>query len=304
MASKIAVNLTGPQNMAEISPVSRPPLLSACNFKIFAEPFVYGFVDNYLSSDLYDRLAREFPKVGAANQSKKLEYGKTYVSYEAGEPIDRIEAASKLWADTVRTLSSKSYIKDCEQWARPFLRRARGLTALRRWRNWPEERPSFADQSIQFGCEWSSLLRDTWLPPHTDRISKFLSFVLYFPSSNWRTEWGGGTEVYKPLDGKFNRNWSNFRLPRSFMELVFDSGFVPNRLFFFVKSQNSWHGVSPLLCPPEIQRRTFNFNIEISARFRDKITNRLGEKIYHKIESPRYRSIFKTQGKDAALGGE
>jgi hypothetical protein len=290
--------------MTEISKMSKPPLLSACNFKIFDEPFIYGFVDDYLPSDLYDQLAGEFPKVAGSNQSRKLEFGKNYVSYQAGESIDRIESASPLWAETVRTLSSKAYVKDCEQWARPFLRRARGVSALRRWRNWPEERPSFADWSIQFGCEWSSLLRDTWLPPHTDRISKFLSFVLYFPSSNWRTEWGGGTEVYKPLDGKFNRNWSNFRLPRSFMELVFDSGFVANRLFFFVKSQNSWHGVSPLHCPPEMQRRTFNFNIEISTSFRETIANRLEEKIYHKIESPLYRSLFKTQGRDPIVGRE
>jgi len=213
-----------------------------------------------------------------------------------------LESASSLWADTVKSLSSKSYVQDCEQWARPYLRRARGVSALRRWRNWPEEQPGFADQSIQFGCEWSSLLRDTWLPPHTDRISKFLSFVLYFPSADWRTEWGGGTEVYKPVNGKFNRNWSNFRLPRSYMDIVFDSGFVPNRLFFFVKSQNSWHGVSPLLCPPQTQRRTFNFNIEISENFRVTIANRLTEKLYHKMEAPLYRSIFKMPGADPTPG--
>jgi len=290
--------------MSDNSNMSKPPLLSACNFKIFDEPYIYGFVDNYLPTDLYNQLADHFSKVDISGKSRKLEYGKTYVSYEAGESTERIESASPLWAETVRTLSSRSYIKDCEQWARPFLYRARGVTALRPWRSWPEERPSLADRSIQFGCEWSTLLRDTWLPPHTDRISKFLSFVLYFPSSDWRIEWGGGTEVYKPLDGKFNRNWSNFRLPRSCMDLVFDSGFVPNRLFFFVKSRNSWHGVAPLLCPPETQRRSFNFNIEISTRFRKKFANRLSESVYHKIEAPLYRSTSKLLGADPTLGGE
>jgi len=288
--------------MAEIPNVSKPPLLSGCQFKIFEEPFIYGFLDHYLPADLYDQLAGEFAAVAVSDRSKKLEFGKKYVSYQAGEPMDSIESASPLWAQTVKTLSSKPYIADCEQWARPFLRRARGIGALRRWRNWPEERSVFPDRSIQFGCEWSSLLRDTWLPPHTDRISKFLSFVLYFPSSDWRTEWGGGTEVYKPLEQKYNRNWSNFRLPRSFMELVFDSGFVPNRLFFFVKSQNSWHGVSPLLCPPQTQRRTFNFNIEISENFRVTMANRLTERLYHKIEAPLYRSIFKMPGADPTPG--
>jgi hypothetical protein len=88
------------------------------------------------------------------------------------------------------------------------------------------------------------------------------------------------------------------------MELVFDSGFVPNRLFFFVKSQNSWHGVSPLLCPPEVTRRSFNFNIEISTEFREKIVNWVSEAFYHKIEAPLYRSTFKLQGKGLIGGGE
>lgn len=290
--------------MSNISNFRKPPLLSACNFKIFDEPFIYGFVDNYLPAELYEQLDAEFPDPHASGQSKKLEYGKTYISYQAGESIEWIESASQLWADTIKTLSSKSYINDCEQWARPYLSSERGLGARRRWRIWPEERPRFADCSVQFGCEFSSLMRNTCLPPHTDRISKLLSFVLYFPSPNWRPEWGGATELYKPLDAKFNRNWSNFRLPRSHMELVFDSGFVPNRLFFFVKSQNSWHGVSPLLCPPEIKRRTFNFNIEISTEFREKLVNRISDAFYHKIEAPLYRSTFKPQGKDLFGAGE
>jgi len=60
--------------------------------------------------------------------------------------------------------------------------------------------------------------------------------------------------------------------------------------------------VSPLLCPPQTQRRTFNFNIEISESFRVMMANRLTERLYHKIEAPLYRSIFKMPGADPTPG--
>jgi len=287
-----------------MSDTSKPPVLSACNFTIFEQPFIYGFVDNYLPAGLYEQLVRDFPDPHGYGFSKTLEYGKTYSTYQAGESIEWIESVSRGWAATIRTLSSRPYIGDCERWARPFLSRVRKRVAHKRWRVWPEEKAGLSDLSVQFDCEFSSLRRSTSLPPHTDRMSKILSFVLYFPPLDWRPEWGGGTELYRPRDPRFNRNWSNFRLPRSCMELVFDSGFVPNRLLFFVKTQNSWHGVAPLQCPPEVARRTFNFNIEISAESRGRFVNRVTEAFYHKVESPLYRSMFSARRRRSASENE
>jgi hypothetical protein len=135
------------------------------------------------------------------------------------------------------------------------------------------------------------LTRDTMLPPHTDSTDKILVFLLYFPSEDWQAEWGGGTQVYRPRDKRYDANWSNSRLPRKDVDIVFDSGFKSNRLFFFVKSVNSWHGVAPMTCPEGVVRRSFNFAVCIPAAQRQARGYRLKERLIGRIERRRFRQF-------------
>jgi hypothetical protein len=139
------------------------------------------------------------------------------------------------------------------------------------------------------------LPRDALLPAHTDSTDKILAFMLYFPQNDWDPDWGGGTQVYRPLNKKYNSNWSNSRIPRSETDLVFDTGFRPNRLFFFAKSANSWHGVKRITCPEGVLRRSFTFAVVIPREKRRSTPYRLKEKLISRIERPRFSS-FKSFG--------
>ena len=153
------------------------------------------------------------------------------------------------------------------------------------------DRPAIRNWNVELNCEFSMLQRDTWLPPHTDSTDKILTFMLYFPQHNWSADWGGGTQIYRPLDEKYNSNWSNSRLPPSHTDLVFDSEFRANRLFFFAKSANSWHGVKRLDCPRELLRRSFNFAFVSPLDRRRGTSERFKERLIGKLERRRFRSV-------------
>ena len=192
----------------------------------------------------------------------------------------------------ISTIRSAGFLENIRRWAidyvRPFRSPAPNGSPYLRLLG---DRPALRDWTGDVTCEFSMLKRDTMLPPHTDSTDKILVFLLYFPSEEWQSEWGGGTQIYRPRDKHLDANWSNSRLPRTDVELVFDSGFKPNRLFFFVKSANSWHGVAPLACPEGVLRRSFNFALSIPGAQRRGRGYRLKEALIRRIERPRFRQF-------------
>lgn len=267
------------------------PLLSERKFNVFSDPFVYGYVDDFLPAALYQSLESHFPSPDALSDLQQMRRGKQYRKYWRGGPADELANVPEPWRQWIDFIYSDRFLDDCGNWSRDFLtpyrKTARDPSLLKRLGN----RPAIRDWNVDLNCEFSMLGRDTLLPPHTDSTDKILTFMLYFPQDNWRADWGGGTQVYRPLDEKYNSNWSNSRLPRNRTELVFDSEFRPNRLFFFAKSANSWHGVEPIECPTELVRRSFNWAFVIPREQRRSAAHRLKERLIRKLERPRFRAF-------------
>ena len=267
------------------------PLLSERKFNVFSDPFVYGYVDDFLPAALYESLESCFPSPSDIPDLQQMGTGKRFRKYGRGDPVDELANVPEPWRRWIDFIYADRFLDDCGDWSRDFLtpyrKTARDLSLLKLRGN----RPAIRNWNVELDCEFSMLPRDARLLPHTDSTDKVLSFMLYFPQDHWSADWGGGTQIYRPLDEKYNSNWSNSRLPRSHTDLVFDSEFRANRLFFFAKSANSWHGVKPIDCPREFLRRSFNFDFVIPRERRRNTSYRFKERLIRRLELPRFRSF-------------
>jgi hypothetical protein len=104
----------------------------------------------------------------------------------------------------------------------------------------------FADLSKVDFTDEVLIVRDSTayaLGPHTDARQKVLSFLFYLPVDDSQAHLG--TSIYLPNDPRFrceggpHHDFGNFRR-------VLTMPYVPNTLFAFMKTSNSFHGVEPI----------------------------------------------------------
>jgi hypothetical protein len=79
--------------------------------------------------------------------------------------------------------------------------------------------------------------------PHTDHPRKALAMLFYLPRSESQAHLG--TSIYLPKDRSFVCPGGPHHAPDGF-DLLTTFPFLPNSLFMFVKTDNSFHGVEPV----------------------------------------------------------
>lgn len=95
------------------------------------------------------------------------------------------------------------------------------------------------------------------LGPHTDKITKLLTCLIYLPADN--TNVNLGTSIYTPKDDNFrciggpHHKHENFNLYKTV-------DYIPNRMFCFLKTDKSFHGVEPI--DIEVERNLLIFDIQ------------------------------------------
>ena len=92
--------------------------------------------------------------------------------------------------------------------------------------------------------------------PHTDAPRKVVSLLFYLPGNYDDLDMGTG--VYVPNDGKKTCPGGPHHDFSGFSE-VFRAPFLPNSVFGFWKTKNSWHAVEKI--PRKIRRDVLLFNI-------------------------------------------
>lgn len=230
-------------------------------FTTTMSPYPYGWLDDFLPSELYENLEDSFVSPDSHPDLNVLGKGKKRISFHVPPTPGLLGDFSPDWKDFLEFLSRREVRADALEWVRNILPLEsiphgsyRELFALRHL---------LTPDQVNWYCEFSSLDPAVYLPPHTDSVDKLLVFVLYFAPQGWRQEWGGGTEVYSAHDEACNNNFSNFFLPHERVTRVDRSDYRPNRVFFFAKNQMAWHGVSPVSSSATLPRRTFNFSLRV-----------------------------------------
>ena len=121
----------------------------------------------------------------------------------------------------------------------------------------------FKDMRSQSFFDEALIVRDRTqyvLSPHTDATNKVLSFLFYLPPDASMAHLG--TSLYVPKDPSFTcpgdsrHDFELFRRVRT-ME------YLPNTLFAFMKTPDSFHGVEPIT-QPDVQRDLLLYDIRVA----------------------------------------
>jgi len=224
-----------------------------------SRPFVHAVIDDFLPEGRYRELAAGFVDPREQSGGDLYPDGKCRLHFLA-PPVPPELAPGAPWGRFVAEISSAAAMAEMREVCRRAEEIAPGgppydrLAAARR---------EIAPADFDLYCEFSSLARGALLRPHSDATFKFLSCVYHFAPADWRAEWGGGTDLFRPRGDRGRFNWTNRELDADDVEVAARCEFRPNRLFLFVKGPRSLHGVAPVACPAGVFRRTFNFALEV-----------------------------------------
>jgi hypothetical protein len=242
------------------SHVSQHVLYRIANAPIRAHPYPHVYVRDVFPDDFYRELIAHLPPASAFRNLKAL--GRVSADYPDTRLVfpvtpDNVQALPEpltaFWTWVAQQFLTGEFMQQMlSHFARPLGERWRGAEDLR-----------FHDEAL--------IVRDSStyaLEPHTDNLKKVLSFLFYLPANDSMAHLG--TSLYASKDPDFVC-MTGRHYPYDRFHLVTTMPFLPNSLFAFVKTGNSFHGVEPItdtgVCrdlllydikvqnPPELGRR-------------------------------------------------
>ncbi len=124
-------------------------------------------------------------------------------------------------------------------------------------------------EPLRLNFEFSLMSKGSFIAPHTDSRNKVFTMMLYLPESPAQEKKRIGTVFYKPQFDKelkysnFNNihadngNYPNFAAENS---IIFRTKFTYKKIYGFIKTDLSWHGVEKLELDPKERRISININ--------------------------------------------
>jgi hypothetical protein len=100
------------------------------------------------------------------------------------------------------------------------------------------------------------------LGPHTDTPAKVLSMLFYLPADESQSHLG--TSIYVPKDPQFVCEGGPHH-PFDRFDRMITMPFVPNALFAFLKTANSFHGVEPIR-EESVRRHLLLYDVRLAAQ--------------------------------------
>jgi hypothetical protein len=216
-------------------------------------PYPHIYVPDIFPADFYAEMRRNLPPQSAMKNLGELgrvtghgypARGVLPLSPEHLAPLD--EARRAFWQGVQQWLLGRRFGDTMIGKFAPYL--AQRLGDLRAVRFWTE----------------ALIIRDSTtyaLGPHTDTPSKALSFLFYLPQDASKAHLG--TSIYMPRDAAFVcEGGPHYEFDK--FDRMLTMPYVPNALFAFMKTQNSFHGVEPIL-ETEVQRDLLLYDIRAQA---------------------------------------
>lgn len=226
-------------------PDIKPLLLSNRIQNLLREPFYTFQVNDFLPIDVYQSLWSSFPDNSWCIGENEGNTKRSLSSKRHSDLFQEFCATYPDWQALCALFSSHTFVDNAIQLFREALFQSYGKIS----------------QSLSVQFEFSRMPRDSFLEPHTDLPYKMITLLLYFPEPEWQDSYGGHTEFYRSKDPAMASNWWNRIVPFDQVEVFRRAHFIPNQLIGFIKSDNSLHGVPPITCPVEMNRKSLNVHI-------------------------------------------
>lgn len=206
------------------------------NAPIQAYPFPHFFVEDAFPSDFYETLQANLPDPEAMRPIAEVRPVKGYKErFVLGLDAEKLAVLPpdkrEFWSGLHSWLVGGEFANVVLNKFAPYLK----------LRFKDEPNPYFVDEAL--------LVQDTTnykLGPHSDAGRKVITLLFYLPRD--RSQSHLGTSIYVPKDRAF-RCEGGPHYPRHLFDRVWTMPFVPNSLFAFFKTANSFHGVEPVADP-------------------------------------------------------
>jgi len=209
-------------------------LYKVANAPVNLFPFPHIYVKDVFPPDYYSQLREHLPPTAVYKDLKALN------RVGAGYPDTRLVMV--VTPDNIQALAEpfRSFWDGLARW----LLGGFGQTVLAKFGQFLDRR--FGDsRTMQFYDE-ALIVQDytTYsLGPHTDSPSKVLSFLFYLPADDSLAHLG--TSIYVPKDPNFTCPGGPHHPFERFLRMA-TMPYLPNTLFAFLKTHNSFHGVEPI----------------------------------------------------------
>lgn len=216
-------------------------------------PYPHILVHDIFPADFYRALRENLPEKSALTTLGKLgrvdgtDYAARLVMPLKPETVGALPAAQRVfWEGVAGWMLGGGFARTMIAKFAPYLERRFGDLGKVR----------FSDEAL--------IVRDSTaysLSPHTDARHKVLSLLFYLPpdASNQHL----GTSLYVPNNPKFQCEGGPHHEFERFRR-VLTMPYVPNTLFAFMKTGNSFHGVEPIR-EPGIRRDLMLYDIHLSS---------------------------------------
>tara|TARA_A200000113_G_C8763351_1_gene321806 strand:- start:17 stop:862 length:846 start_codon:yes stop_codon:yes gene_type:complete len=255
------------------------------------KPFPFFCWDNFLPTDVYKELEACWPDDSYFKSS--IYGGKQSIQKNQSDLVEKFFDKNQIWRDLLCLFDSQQFIDDAKQFIKPLQFPHRPIISMKKWKLNKQKNLSnfFTTNEVEIDWELSRYNKNNFLSPHTDRLTKYISLLLYFPDRKWNQGYGGGTVMYESKEKKYERNWGNVYIPLEYMNKVKTFEYIENRMVGFIKTANSWHGVEPINQPSNIYRKALAINISLSEKSKMSFSNRAKESFVRRISYNRFKNI-------------
>jgi hypothetical protein len=207
-------------------------------------PFPHFYVRPVFPEDYYLELLRSLPPTDALERLDFATGPRFIGTLDAVREGAGSPAAGALWGGLAQWLLGDGF---------------RDLIAQRfakyTWRRFGKD----VSQRLEVEARYVRDFTDYYIGPHTDTPAKLVSLLFYLPPDESLRDLG--TSLYAPKDPKFRcpgTRWYKFSRFRRITTMEF----LPNSLFAFFKTENSFHGVEPVT-QTGIERNCLLYNIYV-----------------------------------------
>jgi len=216
-------------------------------------PFPHFYLENIFPDNYYKRIQENLPNPEDMIPIEKVRpvkgYKERFVLELRDEYLDALpENKRKFWKELQRILVENTSFANLvfSKFGDFISRRFEG------------------QNDMEFYAE-TLLVEDTThyaLGPHTDATRKVVTMLFYLPPDTSQAHMG--TSIYIPNNSEF-RCQGGPHHPREQFSLLHTNPFLPNSLFAFLKTDNSFHGVEPVM-DPDTRRWLLLFDIYVRQK--------------------------------------
>jgi hypothetical protein len=214
------------------------------NAAMRAYPYPHFYVRPVFAEDFYERLQHNLPPIGALERLTFATGPRFVGTLEAVRDHAGSAEGSALWGGLGQWLLGDAF-RDliCQRFAKYI------------WRRFGKD----VSQRLEVEARYVRDFTEYYIGPHTDTPAKLVSLLFYLPRDESLRELG--TSLYAPKDPKFRCPGTKWYKFSSFRRIT-TMEFMPNSLFAFFKTDQSFHGVEPVT-QSGIERNCLLYNIYV-----------------------------------------